>query len=303
MPDGLERDLSQQDFADVCTLLTQRATSGETQSASLAEVAQQVLDDARPRAEREALIAQQADRPAELVAALAAGLAGDTQEEYRRIPWIWRVAVAAGKKNDTSTIKSILQTVLPAPQAPLADWQAVVVGGGVVNGISLSGAWPHERIAEIIGNDAPLKTRWRQSLEQAAAMAEREATPTGTRYDALRMIALEGWARHGADLTRYLSAEAHAELQMGAVSGLVDVPDPQATTALIDAIADLKPRNRELALDGLMRSEARMLALLDAVAAGRVSGDQLGASRKKRLLESSLPTVKQRATAVLSKSP
>ena len=36
------------------------------------------------------------------------------------------------------------------------------------------GDWPHERIAEIIGNDTPLKTRWRQSLAQAVDMAANE---------------------------------------------------------------------------------------------------------------------------------
>src|SRR5207247_7641743 len=150
-------------------------------SSSLAEIAQQILDDSRPRAEREALIAQHGDRPAELIAALAAGLGSDAKEEYRRIPWIWRVAVAAGKKNDAELIKPILQIGLPQPAAPLADWQAVIIGGGIVNGISQAGGWPHERIAEIIFNDAPLKARWRQALEQAAEMTHRESVPTATR--------------------------------------------------------------------------------------------------------------------------
>jgi putative membrane-bound dehydrogenase-like protein len=301
MPEALERDLTPQDFADVCALLTHRASSGETPTSSLADIAQHILDDSRPRPEREALIAQQSAQPAELIAALAAGLGSDTKEEYRRIPWIWRVAIAVGKANDAARIKSILQTTLPASQAPLADWQAVVIGGGIVNGISQAGAWPHERIAETIGNDSPLKARWRRLLDQADDMAANPTTPPGTRYDALRMIALDGWSKRGETLSRYLTADANAELQMGAVSGLVDIPDPPATAALLDAIPQLKPRNRELALDGLLRSEARMLALLDAVAAGRIGSEQLGVARQKRLIESPYPAVKQRAESVLSK--
>jgi putative membrane-bound dehydrogenase-like protein len=303
MPEGLERDLAHQDFADLCALLTQRTTSGETAAPPVADLARQILDDALPRAEREAIITQHAERPAELITALADGLGGDSKEEYRRIPWLWRVAIAAGKKNDAVSIKAILQTALPSHDALLADWQAVVIGGGVVNGISQAGPWPHERLAEIIGNDAPLKARWRQSLEQAAAMAANNATPNGPRYDALRMIALEGWARRGAELTRYLAADANPELQMGAISGLVDVPDAAATDALIDSLPNLAPRNRELALDGLLRSEARMLALLDAVARGRLTADALGPARHKRMLQSPFTTVQNRAAAVLPKMP
>ena len=89
---------------------------------------------------------------------------------------------------------------------------------------------------------------------------------------------------------------------MGAVSGLVDIPDPPATLALIDAMANLKPKNRDLALNGLLRSEPRMLALLDAIAAGRITRDQLGPEREQRLLQSTLQSVHDRAAAVFSKT-
>jgi putative membrane-bound dehydrogenase-like protein len=303
MPEGLERDLSLQDFADLCAAVTQRTASGESPLPSLDDIARQLLDDSRPRPDREAIITQHADRPAELIAALTAGLGSDAKEEYRRIPWIWRVAVAAGKKNDAALIKPIFQIGLPQLGGPFADWQVVVIGGGIANGISLAGGWPHERIAEIIFNDGPLKARWRQAVEQAGEMAHRDSVPNGTRYDALRIIALEGWARRGEELDRYLTADANAELQMGAVSGLVDMPDPQATEALIAALPNLKPRNRELTLDGLLRSEARMLALLDALADGRISRDQLGAERTRRLVESQFPKVKERASTALGKHP
>jgi putative membrane-bound dehydrogenase-like protein len=299
MPEGLEKDVAPQDLADLFALLTQRTTSGESDAPALTDVARQILDDSKPRPEREALIAKNADRAAELIMALVTEMGSDRKEEYRRIPWIWRVAVAAGKKNDAAQVRSVLQASLPLAEASLADWQAVVVGGGVINGISQAGAWPHERIAEIIGNDTPLKTRWRHSLAEALAMSQNAITPTGTRYDALRIIAMDGWGRRGAELSQYLAADAHAELQMGAVSALVDIPDPPATTALIEHLADLKPKNRELALDGLLRSEDRMLVLLEAIAGGRVTADQLGESRRQRLLEASFPRVQQRAKLLL----
>ena len=109
------------------------------------------------------------------------------------------------------------------------------------------------------------------------------------------MIALDGWAKRGDELSRYLAADANAELQMGAIKRPGRIyPDPPATaTALIDALPQLKPRNRDLALDGLLRSEARMSALLDALTASRIARESLGEARQKRLLRIDLPRRKQ----------
>ena len=57
-------------------------------------------------------------------------------------------------------------------------------------------------------------------------MADDEKVPTGTRYDALRIVALDSWKDAEPRLTKYLAKSANAELQQGAVSGLMDVEDP-----------------------------------------------------------------------------
>src|SRR5262249_49868817 len=63
-----------------------------------ATVAAAILDEKRAAKEREELVRGNLDRAAEIVAAMTADLAADSKEEYRRIPWIWRVAIASGKK-------------------------------------------------------------------------------------------------------------------------------------------------------------------------------------------------------------
>ena len=72
-----------------------------------------------------------------------------TTEEYRRIPWIWRVAIHAGRGNDTDRIRHLLDLSLPQPGEPLREWQAVVVGGVLINGLSQINVWPNERLREI----------------------------------------------------------------------------------------------------------------------------------------------------------
>jgi len=103
----------------------------------------------------------------------------------------------------------------------------------------------------------------------------------------------------GGKLARYLAAGTNEELQMGGVSGLVDVPGPEAAQALLEHLADLSDHNRTLALDGLLRGEERRTLLLDAVAAKRVSAAMLGDVRRKALLETGSAALRRRARELL----
>jgi putative heme-binding domain-containing protein len=264
------------------------------------QIAAQILNEAVPAAQREALVAAHPGLAADLIAAMSADLPAGT-EEYRRIPWIWRVAIAAGKRDDAAEVRAILALSLPGPERPLRDWQAVVIGGGIINGISQQNVWPRERIAELFKDHDELVARWDRLLELASRMADDEQVPTGTRYDALRIIGCGGWESHGAQLQKYLPQGTNDELQMGAVSGLVDVHSPQATEALVGAIKYLKGTNRELALDGLLRDAERAGALLDVVMRGELGGDELGVKRVQALLEYADAEVRTRAALLLSK--
>ena len=126
-------------------------SNGEAVSAAVAVI----LDDAVPRDRREDLIARHKKDSAALLRRLTEGLTPGTPEELRRIPWIWRVAVAAGRRNDLDELAAVLDTSLPEPDGPLLEWQAVAVGGGVVNGIGLAGAWPSERVERLGVGDRP----------------------------------------------------------------------------------------------------------------------------------------------------
>jgi hypothetical protein len=212
---------------------------------------------------------------------------------------MWRVAIASGKRNNADDLKAILNVSLPKKGEKLRDWQAVVVGGGVVNGVSLEHGWPGPRITDLIGNDAGLKERWDATLEAAVAMADDKGTRTAVRYDALRLIPLRGWKASGEQLTKYLAKGMDAELQMGAVSGLVDVDAPGATSALVEALGHLSGTNRELALKGLLRSDDRAGALLEAVEKGSVKKESLGVATTTALRESKSAKVRERARTVL----
>jgi hypothetical protein len=112
------------------------------------------------------------------------------------------------------------------------------------------------------------------------------------------MLGALPWDEAGPQLLRYLPAGTNEELQMGAVSGLADIDAPQATSALVEALAHLKGRNRDLALDALLRNEPRALALLDMVDKRAVDLASLGEARLKRLEEHESHAVRERAAAL-----
>jgi hypothetical protein len=114
-------------------------------------------------------------------------------------------------------------------------------------------------------------------------MADDEKIPTGTRYDALRMIAMETWERRGKQLLKYLQKGIHEELQSGAVSGLADMQTPEVAEPLAQALVHLPPDNRRLALDALLRSPDRVKVLLDHLENGKAEKTWLNNEQIRKL--------------------
>jgi hypothetical protein len=237
---------------------------------SAASVAAILLDDKGNPHDRNAVINENLDRAGEVIAEMAKGLGDDATEEYRRIPWIWRVAVNVGKRNDPSQLREVLRVSLPLERDRLRDWQAVVIGGGVINGITIAGDWPGPRVERLLADEPELLKRWKGSLQKSVALADDVKVTRGTRYDAIRMLALLGWDASGPQLRNYLKKGTHAELQMGAVSGCGDIDDPRAAEALIEALPTLDPKNVRLAVNALHRTAERKHLLEKAVAEGRI---------------------------------
>ncbi len=237
-----------------------------------AEVAAWLIDDDHPAAEREKLISTSLQNAGEIVSLMAKGLPEESgsKEEYRRIPWIWRVAIAVGKSGNKDQIRDVLTAAMPGNGRPLQHWQAVVIGGGLINGISLSGRWPSEELQSIVSQDDDLSMQWKSALALSITMADDDSVPTGTRYDALRMVAMLEWADIRAQFERYLKMGINDELQMGVVSGLSDVNDPAVAPLLIAAFDHLSTHNRQLAIGALTRTEERILGLLEAVKSGKL---------------------------------
>lgn len=242
-----------------------------------------LADNSKPEQERQALIEKHPTLAAEILAAMGAETQVNTPQEYERIPWIWRVAVAAGKRNDGPEIIEILKVTLPREGEPLRDWQSVVIGGGIVNGIGLTGVAPRARLEELLHADNDMLARCHWCLQESTAMADNVKIKEGTRYDALRIIAMQPWESCGAQLKNYLKPGTSEELQAGAISGALDVPEAAAFDAVLTHVMTYPAANRDLALDGALRTRLGQKAVLLALLKGQVTTDALGPKRLKVL--------------------
>ncbi len=263
------------------------------------EIAGQILDDSQPKDARMEMIKSNVGRAAELVAAMTKDLPMNEAEEYRRIPWLWNVAIAAGKENDTQALRELLRASLPLAGQPLREWQSVVIGGGIINGLSLSGNWPRTRVKEIIKNETELMIRWARCIELSAKMVDDETIRKGTRYDALRIIPMDPTQDHLNQLQKYLAPSVDSELQLGAVSGLSDVELPVAATWFKDRISDIKPTNRRMVLEALGRNDDRLSVLLDLIQAGAIHRDEVPDATIDKLRGTKNPSLQQKAESIL----
>ncbi|WP_166831636.1 neutral/alkaline non-lysosomal ceramidase N-terminal domain-containing protein [Thalassoroseus pseudoceratinae] len=254
------------------------------------EIAPFLLDETQSVERRQQAIDQRPGMGPAIIGILTADLdPKDMKEQYRRIPWIWRVSIAVAKRNDGGEIRDLLEISVPKAGHPLEDWQAVVIGGGLINGATQIGLWPDQRIDEILQGLPAVKAAWPEALDKAVKMAHDEQVRSGTRYDALRMIALLEPDDAIVELKKYLNSSR--ELQMGAVSGLADIDTDTATELLASALAHLEGRNRQLAIEALLRTDRRAKSLVTLI-----SEKKLVLSNKEMLAlrQHTLPSLKQR---------
>ena len=304
MPEGFEKMMSQQDLADLIAFLTKPSENQGTVASKLtpeaiAKAAETILrgpEEARIEAIQSSL--HDADY---VILAMLRQLRPDN--EYELIPWIWQVSIAAGKQSDPSIIHRVLEIAMPAVDEKLRDWQAVVIGGGIINGLSIQQHSPKEFLAAITSVTPELAQRWQHTLDESVAMTSNESVPVGTRYDALRIIALMPEKDCMPILSKYLDKKSDAELQMGSVSGLVDVSGVSSGRALIDAMADLHPNNRELAIEGLMRTNPRRTELLEGVLSGKIQAEWISAERRATLRSATDPEIAHRYDRVFPNTP
>ena len=263
----------------------EQATQGSAFDAI--SIARQIVDEASHDDLKSKLADDSVPHAAAVITALTQDLpANDRDETYRRIPWIWRIAIKAAKQNQPAQLRELLLLCLPSEEQSLTDWQAVVLGGGLINGLSQLGRTPADEIAKLLdspNNPQDTRGRWERTIKLAAEMANNSQVPSGTRYDALRVLGAADWRQFGDVLKRYLEPGTDDELQMGAANALADLTEPAATKTLVRALPGLTEDNRNLAISILAARSPQKKFLRDAVIANEVPRIWLTSEQLKQL--------------------
>ncbi len=261
----------------------------------------QILDDRIPVAKRQDLIRRNPELAGDLIGGLTDELTPGTAEEYRRIPWIWRIALGAGTGKDPVIMRAVLEEALPEPNQPLHAWRAAVVGGGIIHGLSQQDLWPLERMQELLLDQKALELRWQMAVAEAAKVIEDEKEPIGARHDAMRMLGLGPWHRYGPQLARYLQMGVHPDLQMGAIGAVADMDHAGAVAALMKGLPHFSEKNRQLAIHGLLRGEVRQKTLIEGLEQGSVRPAWLTLEQREKLMQVADSSWRDRAAIALKK--
>jgi gluconolactonase len=239
---------------------------------AIRDIAAQILAQSDPD-KRENLIAQHKSSAKELIIEWTKDLlpyqerAKDTDLEYVRIPSIWRVAILAVRDPATRerVMPELIDLALPTPTGKMRDWQSVILGGAIINGLGLEKLWPKVELEKFISEHPAWKPRWERALELAKSDAYDTGIPAGTRYDAIRVLAMLPAQEALAKITPFLDDNnpdpaVKEELQMGAVSALSDIEHPGMFEPFLAAYAKLALGNQALAREAMQRSDQRKLA-------------------------------------------
>jgi len=254
----------------VATLVgqTRGQESARLDPEQLAKVASQILAES-DETTRERLILQHKAVAPELILQWTKELKSNIESkiEYQRIPSIWRVSILAVRDSATRSdvLPKLLDLSLPTPDSKMRDWQLVVLGGAIINGLSLENLWPKAELEKLISEHPEWKPRWQLALEFAQRDAMDPRIPAGTRYDAIRILAMLPAEQAIDKAASFLDVAAldpaiGEELQMGAVSALSDIDDPRVIARVLAGYPSLSSGNQKLARQAMLRTESRKLA-------------------------------------------
>ncbi len=140
------------------------------------------------------------------------------------------------------------------------------------------------------------------ALARSATMAMDESAGSDQRLAAIRLLGHTDYSLAGKTLVDLLAAQYSSEIQVAAVRALAQLPDRAAVTILVDARRwqGFTPQLREAVLSLLMTSDRQTLVLLDALEQNSISGTDLGASRRSRLMNHQNPEIQTRARGLLA---
>ena len=278
------------------------ATQPEPSSAL--QIAESILREPKADLERFAVIEKNPELAVDVLTILVTSVKSASGEQTDKlVDTMWRIALLIGQQNNAGQVLRVLDVVLPQSADAIADWQIVVMGSGIIEGISKQTDWPKRRIDEILKEDKLLLKNWKKCLQKAGRKASDASNSTRIRYDALRIVAFDRWDNVEPLLREFTAKRANKELQTAAVKALAIIEDIESAKLLISEIKSLKPRDQKLAIDALVKTSERIELLLTKIGKDDSISKLIKGSQIKDLFKNANFKQKAKAKKLLSLDP
>ena len=146
----------------------------------------------------------------------------------------------------------------------------------------------------------PNDPRYQSILQDAAKTAEEpEGKTESERLDAIRVLGFGPVEIALKALPDRLDAREPVAVQLAAVDTLSKFDAAAATAAVIEHFRGLSPSVRREAIEGLLSKPDRIVAVFDAIESKSIAANDIEPARRKPLIESKDPTIRERAAKLL----
>ena len=146
-----------------------------------------------------------------------------------------------------------------------------------------------------------------ESVEAAMVSEKTRALDAGSatiaRAQAIEMLAYYAADEHAEAFRSLVAADQPQEVQLASVRALGNASDPQIASFFVESWATMTPPVRDAALDQMMRSEAGMSVVLEALENNVIQPSAIGWNRTVRLMRDTEGAVRDQARALLSEPP
>lgn len=200
-------------------------------------------------------------------------------------------AELVGRRADVDRAADCLNALAEhGAEAAPAVRDAVLVG--IATGRREAGGSPSELSAGLSPAAAKMLAA---ALDEARTAAGDEAAPSATRTQALRMLSCGGFQDVEEVLARILASTAPEQLKRAALQTLAHYRQPEIAELILAPWSRYAPNVCEAALPVLLSRPEWTIALLDAIAAGKVAANQIGTTQRTTLLNHSHDEIARRA--------
>ncbi|MBS0210873.1 MAG: c-type cytochrome [Planctomycetes bacterium] len=139
-----------------------------------------------------------------------------------------------------------------------------------------------------------------QVTAQAVEAAQSEKASLAVRLEACDVLRYVAYDTAAPVLKTLAGSEASQPLRARAASVLATFADPRVGLTLLELLPRQSPSVRNVLLDGLIARPERIVALLDAIEAGKLKPGELGVARATQLSKLADVKIRERATKLLA---